>query len=201
MDKITVISSYAAPLPMPGINTDIISPMKRNISPCDMGHYAFEPIRYLNGDGDLNIPDPSFPLNRKPYINAKILLVGENFGCGSSRETAALGIALMGIKCIIGSSFGGIFMRNCYQQGILPVSLDTHIIEEMFKQTERGRFTVDLLEQVITTPDKAHISFEIETFRKNSLVNGLDMISSTLCMRADIVSFENKTRTDRPWIF
>lgn len=201
MEKINIITSYAAPLPMAGINTDIISPMKRNIYPCDLGLFAFEPIRYIDGDGDIGQPDPSFPFNRPPYKNARILLAGENFGCGSSRETAAIGIARMGVQCIISNSFGGIFMRNCYQQGILPILLPQEQTAAMFKQTENGPFMVNLPEQTVTMPDGTQVSFAIERFRKDALLNGLDMISATLRYKDDILSYKAEAARERPWIF
>ncbi len=201
MGKIESICSFAAPLPMPGINTDIISPMKRNLHPCDLGHYAFEPIRYINGDGDMAIPDPSFPMNRNPYKNAQILLVGENFGCGSSRETAALGISLMGIRCIIGTSFGGIFRRNCIQRSILPISLPSAIISDFFLLTESAPFQVDLPTQRITSPDGKVTKFFIEQFQKKLLISGLDLISSTLLSRKEIAIFQEQERKERPWAF
>ena len=200
MKKINIIESFAAPLMIPNINTDIISPMRRMITQCDLGQYAFEPLRYINGDGDNGIPNPEFPLNQELYRNAHIMIVGENFGCGSSRETAPEGIAKMGIECIIGSSFGGIFFRNCFQQGILPISLPSSTIESMVKLTDKGKFRVCLEDQIIQCPDNNIYTFDIEKFRKHSLLNGLEYIESVLEHQKEIESYIQSIAVKTPWI-
>ena len=202
MRKIQIIKSVAVPWLLPNIDTDIISPMKRmlyNINELDK--YAFEPFRFLDGDGDKGEINPDFPLNMAVYRGAKIMIVGKNFGCGSSRETAPEGMAGMGIECIIGSSFGGIFFKNCFQQGILPIMLPLEIVHSMSEQTLEGEFEVNLYEQTITTPRGEVVRFDVESLHRESLLKGLDDVSRTLKKVEAINQFKAKDKLLRPWIY
>ncbi|MDI6706684.1 MAG: 3-isopropylmalate dehydratase small subunit [Bacillota bacterium] len=202
MRKIQIIKSVAAPLLLPNIDTDIISPMKRilyNINELDK--YTFEPLRFLDGDGDKGELNPDFPLNMPAYRGAKIMIVGENFGCGSSRETAPEGMASMGIECIIGSSFGGIFFKNCFQQGILPIMLPLETVHSMAEQTLKGEFVVNLYEQTITTPSGEVVRFDVDPLRRESLLEGLDDVGRTLKKVKAIDQFKAKDKLARPWIY
>ncbi len=187
---------------MPNIDTDIIAPMKRILANYnDIGKYAFEPFRFVGGDGDKGAPNPDFPFNQPAYQNAEILITGENFGCGSSRESAAQAIAGMGISCVIGSSFGGIFFKNCYQQGILPISLPAKAVNAMAAECGAGNFVVDLPAQTITTPGGTVTSFTIETLRKEALLEGLDDVGRTLKQKDTIDQFVARDKVTRPWIY
>lgn len=202
MRKIQIVKSVAVPWLLPNIDTDIISPMKRilyNINELDK--YAFEPFRFLNGDGDNGELNPEFPLNLPAYQGAKIMIVGENFGCGSSRETAPEGIAGMGIECIIGSSFGGIFFKNCFRQGILPIILPLETVISMSEQTLEGEFVVNLYEQTITTPRDEIIKFHVEPLSRASLLEGLDDVGRTLKKVEKINQFKAEDKILRPWIY
>ena len=202
MRKITVITSSAAALLMPNIDTDIIAPMKRILNNFEeMGKYAFEAMRFVDGDGDRGEPNPDFVFNQPRFKGAKILLTGENFGCGSSRESAAMGIADMGVECVIGSTFGGIFFKNCFQQAILPIALPASMVEELAAEAADGDFVVDLPAQTVTTPKGRIIGFEIEALRKEGLLEGLDDVGRTLKKKAAIDAFMARDRTARPWVY
>ena len=192
----------AAPWLLPNIDTDIISPMKRILANLDnLAAYAFEPFRFVNGDGDKGIPDTEFVLNKPEYSDAKIMIVGENFGSGSSRETAPEAIAGMGIRCLIGISFGGIFFKNCFQQGILPIMLPKETIHQIVQQTLDGAFIVDLQKNELITPRGEIITFEVESVKKQSLLEGLDDVGVTMQIKDLIVDFESKDKLNRPWIY
>lgn len=188
---------------IPNIDTDVISPMKRLLHNMDeLDRYSFEAYRYVNGDGDAGILNMDFPLNRSEYANAKILITGENFGCGSSRETAPEAIAGMGIRCLIGSSFAGIFTKNCYQQGILPITLDIAIVHELAALAETlGDFEVDLVNSRILTPHGKVIGFAIEEHHRQSLLCGIDDVGVTLGSIADIDDFFCNDTARRPWLY
>ena len=202
MEKFGVLKSRAVVLPLANVDTDIIAPMKRLLRNMDeMGKYAFEPIRFVNGDGDAAVPDDGFPLNRPENKDAKIMIVGNNFGCGSSREMAAQGIAEMGIRCLIGTSFGSIFHDNCFQYGILPVILDEAEVDALASKCEKGEFTVDLIKNSITAPDDVVTAFSVNEYRREMLMQGLDQIGVTLQRKAVIDAFEERDREKRPWIY
>jgi 3-isopropylmalate/(R)-2-methylmalate dehydratase small subunit len=202
MEKFTVLKSKAAPWLLPNIDTDIITPMKRILKNLDqLPRYAFEPFRFVNGDGDAGIPDPAFVLNQSEYQGARIMIVGENFGSGSSRETAPEAIAGMGIRCLIGISFGGIFFKNCFQQGILPIVLPQEKIESLSQQTLEGEFLVDLVKGQLTTPRGEVISFAVEPVKRSSLLEGLDDVGVTLKNKNLIEKFTNDDRNVRPWVY
>lgn len=196
------VKGVAAVWMMPNVDTDVITPMKRMLrNGNELEKYAFESFRFVDGDGDKGILNPDFPLNQACSQGAKIMIVGENFGCGSSRETAAMAIAGMGIQCLIGQSFGGIFFKNCFQQGILPVRLPKEIVEELAAQAESGgEFEVDLLRCRVIAPDGKEIPFEIKPLRQQSLLEGLDDVRMTLKKKEQIDAFFAADRIRRPWM-
>ena len=203
MQKFTLIQSAAIPWLMPNVDTDVITPMKRmlmNINELDK--YVFEAYRFIGGNGDTGETDPAFPLNQPQYNNAQIMIVGENFGCGSSRETAPMAIAQLGIRCLIGTSFGGIFFKNCFHVGILPISLPEDTVNNMAEAAlNADAFTVDLEHKQITTPDGKIIPFEVETVRRTSLLEGLDDVGMTLQKLDRINAFFTSDKITRPWLY
>lgn len=204
MEKLQQLASQAVPIMNANIDTDIITPMNRLTTRLakPLAYYAFEPLRYIGGDGDSGNPDPDFPLNDPRYAGATIMLCGENFGCGSSRESAPAAIAELGIRCVIGSSFGDIFFNNCFQQGVLPVVLPLREVETLAAQAkEGGRFELDLEAQLIVSPDGRRIPFEVNALKKRSLLEGLDDISLTLQQDKEIAAFQERDRLARPWIY
>lgn len=202
MDSFTTLTSVAAPLPLINIDTDMIIPKQflKTIKRTGLGKNLFDEMRY-NQDGSL-IPD--FVLNQPAYQNAKILVTGKNFGCGSSREHAPWAISDFGIKCIIAPSFADIFYNNCFKNGILPIQLPQEDVDRLMDDAKRGAnavLTVDLHTQTITGPDGGTISFEIDEFRKHCLINGLDDIGLTMQKRTAIETFEANYQQDCPWLF
>ncbi|MBP7721734.1 MAG: 3-isopropylmalate dehydratase small subunit [Alphaproteobacteria bacterium] len=195
------LSAIAAPLPMINVDTDVIIPKQflRTIKRSGLGKSAFFDIRY-NEDGS---EKPDFVLNKSAYRNAEILITGANFGCGSSREHAPWALLDFGIRCVIAASYSDIFYSNCFKNGILPVILPQAQIDELMKEAEENPsapIEVDLEKQVVTRGNKFSFPFEIDTFRKHCLVNGLDDIGLTLQKEAHISSFEKDTKSKRPWI-
>lgn len=202
MKKFGVVKSKAAAWLQPNVDTDIITPMKRILKNLDqLSRFAFEPLRFVNGDGDAGVLDPLFVLNKPEYKDVEIMIVGENFGSGSSRETAPEAIAGLGIQCLIGISFGGIFFKNCFQQGILPIVLPKGKIEELSQQTLEGQFAVNLHKKEITTPRGESIHFDVEPLRQKALIEGLDDVAITLKSKKLIASYQQKDRDNRPWVY
>jgi 3-isopropylmalate/(R)-2-methylmalate dehydratase small subunit len=203
MKKFTRITSVAVPWLLPNIDTDIITPMKRMLNNSgNLEKYAFEPFRFVGGNGDSGEPNPDFPLNKSEYKDARIMLVGENFGGGSSRETAPAAIAKLGIRCLVGSSFGGIFFKNCFKVGLLPVSLSAEQVRALAAEAETlTRFTVDLAAQEITTAAGTRCRFDVEPLRKTSLLEGLDDVGMTLRHRKKIAAFFDRDKKTRPWAY
>lgn len=202
MKKFIVVQSKAASWLLPNIDTDIITPMKRILlNPDELADYAFEPYRFLDGDGDSGKLNPSFVLNMEEYTNAEIMIVGDNFGSGSSRETAPEAIAGLGIRCLIGTSFGGIFFKNCFQQGILPIVLPQETVQALVDEVPLGEFKVDLQNKVITTPSNTPIFFQVGDIQRQLLLQGLDSVGLTLKKRNAIVKFETDDKQVRPWIY
>lgn len=201
MRPFTTVSSRALVLPVANVDTDVITPMKRMMERAEhpLSHYAFEPLRYRGGNADTGDPDPDFCLNRPEADGAEIMLVGDNFGCGSSRETAPAVIAELGIRCLIGTSFGDIFFNNCFQQGVLPIAVDEATVQRLAAD---GRvLTVDLQEQEIRTSDGERIRFACNPRRRRGLLTGLDDIALTLEVhRGHIERFQANDRDRRPWI-
>lgn len=201
MEKFTVLRGTAAPLRMINVDTDIIIPKQflKTIKRAGLGIHAFNDIRY-NEDGS---EKTDFILNREPYRNASILITGENFGCGSSREHAPWAILDLGIRCIIAESFADIFYNNSFKNGILPIRLPKEQVEALMKEAEAVPFApieVDLEKQVITRGNQFTFPFEVEPFRKHCLLNGLDDIGLTEAKANNIAEFENNDKNKRPWI-
>lgn len=201
MEKFTVLEGVAAPLKIINVDTDMIIPKQylKTIKRTGLGKGLFSEQRYKD-DGSEN---PDFVLNKPSYRNAKILVAGDNFGCGSSREHAPWALADFGIKCVISTSFGDIFYNNCFKNGILPIRVSPEDLEKLFDDAGRGSnatLTVDLASQEIRGPDGGTVKFEIDAFRKHCLINGLDDIGLTMEKSASIASFEAKEKVSRPWL-
>lgn len=203
MEKLTVLKGKAVPWLVNNVDTDTITPMKRLLLNMDeLEKYSFEPYRFLDGDGDKGKLNKAFPLNQVEYQDAKIMITGVNFGCGSSRETAPEAIRRCGIRCLIGSSFGGIFQKNCFQQGVLPITFPEVTIEKLAKQAEtQGEFIVDLERQKVIAPDMQEYEFQIEKSRKDSLLYGMDDVDMTLRKEERILHFFEKDLETRPWLY
>ncbi len=201
MEKFTTLTGVAAPLPMRNVDTDMIIPKQflKTIKRTGLGVNLFDEMRY-DDNGD-EIPD--FVLNQPAYREAEILVAGDNFGCGSSREHAPWAIKDFGIRCVIAPSFADIFYNNCFKNGILPIALPQEQVDVLMKDAEKGanaRMTVDLEAQEITTSDGQVIAFEVDAFKKHCLLNGLDDVALTLEKAASIDSFESKAAQERPWV-
>jgi 3-isopropylmalate/(R)-2-methylmalate dehydratase small subunit len=187
---------------MINVDTDKIIPAKwlKTIKRTGLGPALFEAIRYT-ADGK---EDPNFVLNKEPYRKAEILVTGNNFGCGSSREHAVWALQGFGIKCVIAPEFADIFFSNAGKNGILLIKLPQEIVDALTKDAEMGhnaRLTVDLEAQEITRPNGEKIKFDIDPFRKHCLLNGLDDIALTLEKKASIDAFEAKGKTNTPWLY
>ncbi|MEL6298242.1 MAG: 3-isopropylmalate dehydratase small subunit [Pseudomonadota bacterium] len=201
MDKFTKLTSVAAPLPMINIDTDAIIPKQflKTIKRTGLGKSLFFELRY-DDDGKEN---PDFVLNQPAYRGAEILVTGENFGCGSSREHAPWALKDFGIKCVIATSFADIFYNNCFKNGILPITLPQEDIDKLMDDAARGAnatVTVDLENQEIKGPDGGTLSFEIDPFRKQCLIDGLDDIGLTMQKDKSIDAYEEKAGAARPWL-
>ena len=201
MEKFTTLTGVAAPLPMMNVDTDMIIPKQylKTIKRTGLGVHLFDEMRY--DDNGEEVPD--FVLNRPAYREAKILVAGANFGCGSSREHAPWAIADFGIRCVIAPSFADIFYNNCFKNGILPIALPEEEVDKLMDDAERGAnaiLTIDLESQTITGPDGGEIRFEIDPFRKHCLMNGLDDIGLTLEKEDAIAAFEAKRGQTFPWL-
>ena len=201
MQKFTTLTGVAAPLPIVNVDTDMIIPKDylKTIKRTGLGTGLFAEMRY-NEDGSEN---PDFVLNQPAYRDAKILVAGDNFGCGSSREHAPWALLDFGIRCVISTSFADIFYNNCFKNGILPVVVKPEELEKLMDDAERGAnatLTVDLEAQEIRGPDGGVIKFEIDAFKRHCLLNGLDDIGLTLEKAPAIESFERKYAENRPWV-
>ena len=201
MDKFTQLTGVAAPLDITNVDTDMIIPKQylKTIKRTGLGTGLFSEMRF-NDDGSEN---PDFVLNKPSYRHAKILVAGDNFGCGSSREHAPWALLDFGIRCVISTSFADIFYNNCFNNGILPVVVSESDLEILFDDARRGAnatLTVDLQAQEIHGPDGGTVTFNIDPARKNKLLNGLDDIGVTMEKTPAIATFEQKTAASRPWI-
>jgi 3-isopropylmalate/(R)-2-methylmalate dehydratase small subunit len=201
MDKFTVLEGVAAPLPMINVDTDKVIPKQylKTIKRTGLGKGLFAEMRYKD-DGSEN---PDFVLNKPAYRNAKILVAGDNFGCGSSREHAPWALLDFGIRCVISTSFADIFYNNCFKNGILPIKVSPEDLEKLFDDAERGAnatLTIDLVKQEIRGPDGGVVHFEIDAFRKHCLLNGLDDIGLTMVKADKIADHESKAKAARPWM-
>ncbi len=202
MDKFTKLTGVAAPLPLRNIDTDMIIPKQflKTILRTGLGKSLFFEMRYDPATGK-EIED--FVLNKPAYRRAEILVTGENFGCGSSREHAPWALLDFGIRCVIAPDFADIFYNNCFQNGILPIRLPQAEVDKLMDDAQRGSnamVTVDLAAQEIRGPDGGVIKFEIDAFRKHCLLNGLDAVGLTLQKDAAISSYEKTASTTRPWL-
>lgn len=200
MQKFDKLTGVAAPLPVVNVDTDMIIPKEylKTIKRTGLGTGLFAELRYKD-DGSEN---EDFVLNQPAYRNAEILVAGDNFGCGSSREHAPWALLDFGIRCVISTSFADIFYNNCFKNGILPIRVTPEQLALLMDDAERGsnaRLTVDLAEQTISGPDGGQITFEIDSFRKHCLINGLDDIGLTLERADKIADFEQNLAGERPW--
>ena len=201
MDKFTTLTGIAAPLDLINVDTDMIIPKQflKTIKREGLGANLFDEMRF-DREGNEN---PDFVLNQPAYREAEILVSGDNFGCGSSREHAPWAIKDFGIRCVIAPSFADIFYNNCFKNGILPIPLPQEQVDILMKDAEKGanaRMTVDLEKQEITTSEGQVIPFEVDAFKKHCLLNGLDDIGLTMEKAAAIDSFEANQGAQRPWI-
>ncbi len=201
MDKFEKLSGIAAPMPLINIDTDMIIPkvFLKTIKRSGLGVNLFDEMRY--DDDRAEIPD--FVLNKAQYRNAEILVAGDNFGCGSSREHAPWAIKDFGIRCVISTSFADIFFNNCFKNGILPIILPKEQVDALMKDAEKGsnaRIEIDLADQTVTSSDGEVYSFEVDAFKKHCLLNGLDDIGLTMEKVGSIDDYESKLSSERPWV-
>jgi 3-isopropylmalate/(R)-2-methylmalate dehydratase small subunit len=200
LQKFEKLTGIAAPLPIVNVDTDMIIPKDylKTIKRTGLGKGLFAEMRYME-DGSKN---PDFVLNRPAYERAEILVAGDNFGCGSSREHAPWALADFGIRCVISTSFADIFYNNCFKNGILPIIVSKEDLSKLMDDAERGsnaRLTVDLEAQEIHGPDGGTLHFDIDPWKKHCLLNGLDDIALTLEKAPKIDSFEGRLGAERPW--
>ena len=201
MDKFEKLSGVAAPMLLINIDTDMIIPkvFLKTIKRSGLGVNLFDEMRY--NDDRAEIPD--FVLNKAQYRNAEILVAGDNFGCGSSREHAPWAIKDFGIRCVISTSFADIFFNNCFKNGILPIILPKEQVDALMKDAEKGsnaRIEIDLADQTVTSSDGEVYSFEVDAFKKHCLLNGLDDIGLTMEKVGSIDNYELKLSSERPWV-
>ena len=198
MNKFSTLTAFAAPFPKKNVDTDLIIRIERctGMPKEELGKYAFEMARTLpNGD-----EDPSFLFNQPRYRSPQIIVCGEFFGTGSSREVAVWALASMGVRCVIAPSFGQIFFHNCFQNGLLAIVLSSSVVEDLMKQasaSDAKPFTVDLEKQTIN----GSVHFEVAPRNKKMLLEGLDEIGLTLAMEPKIAAFQAADRARRPWIY
>ncbi|MFO1089895.1 MAG: 3-isopropylmalate dehydratase small subunit [Hyphomicrobiales bacterium] len=201
MQKFTVLTAVAAPLPIVNVDTDMIIPKQylKTIKRTGLGTALFSEMRYKDDGTD----NPDFVLNQPAYRKAQILVTGDNFGCGSSREHAPWALLDFGIRCVIATSFADIFYNNCFKNGILPIKLPQAEVDKLMDDARRGAnatVTVDLEAQEIRGPDGGVIKFEVDPFRRHCLLNGLDDIGLTMEKHPHIEAYETKKAADRPWL-
>jgi len=201
MEKFTTLTAVAAPLSMINVDTDKIIPKQflKTIARTGLAKGLFYELRY-DEEGK---PKEGFVLDQPAYRNAKILVTGKNFGCGSSREHAPWALLDFGIRCVIAPSFGDIFYNNCFKNGILPIALPQEQVDLLMDDADRGAnaiLTVDLEKQEVTGPDGGTVHFEIDGFRKHCLLNGLDDIALTFQKDDKIDSFEAQRQVSQPWL-
>ena len=201
MEPFNKLEGVAAPLNMINVDTDMIIPKQylKTIQRTGLGKALFDEMRH-NQDGS---EKPDFVLNKPAYRHAKILVTGDNFGCGSSREHAPWALLDFGIRCVIAPSFADIFYGNCFKNGILPIKLPQEIVDKLLDDAERGAnaiISIDLEKQEIKGPDGGTVTFEVDAFRKQCLLNGWDDIGLTLRNEDKVTSFEQQQKTQTPWI-
>ena len=200
MEKFNKLRGVAAPLNMINIDTDKLIPKQflKTIKRTGLGKHLFNEMRF-NEDGS---EKPDFVLNKAAYRGSNIIVAGDNFGCGSSREHAPWALLDFGIKCVISTSFADIFYNNCFKNGILPIVVNKQQLEQLMDDAENGAnavLDIDLEAQEITRPNGESVTFEIDEFRKHCLINGLDDIGLTMEKEKNIDSFEKKRATEQPW--
>ena len=203
MEKFTKLEGVAVPLKMVNIDTDMIIPKNylKTVKRTGLGKGLFAEKRYTNGQDGAENPD--FVLNKPAYRKSKILVAGDNFGCGSSREHAPWALMDFGIRCVISTSFGDIFYNNCFKNGVLPIKVSPEDLEKLFDDAERGAnatLSIDLEKQEIRGPDGGMVKFEIDPFRKHCLLNGLDDVGLTMVKKDKIAGYEEKAAAARPWM-
>jgi 3-isopropylmalate/(R)-2-methylmalate dehydratase small subunit len=201
MDKFNKLTGVAAPMPLINIDTDMIIPKQflKTIKRTGLGKNLFDEMRYDDKGNEI----PDFVLNKPAYRNAQILVTGENFGCGSSREHAPWALADFGIKCVIAASFADIFYNNCFQNGILPIVLPQAEVDKLMDDAERGSnavVTVDLEAQEIRGPDGGIIKFDLDPFRKHCMLEGLDGVGLTMKKADEIATYETRHAAEQPWL-
>ena len=201
MEKFEKLTAIAAPMPLINIDTDMIIPKQflKTIKRSGLGVNAFHEMRY-DLDGNEN---PDFVLNNEAYKGANILVAGDNFGCGSSREHAPWALLDFGIRCVISTNFADIFYNNCFKNGILPVVVSEDELQLLMKDAEKGsnaRMIVDLENQQIETSDGQVISFDVDQHRKHCLINGLDDIGLSMEKIASVDAFEAQMAQSAPWV-
>jgi len=201
MQKFDKLTGVAAPMPLVNIDTDMIIPKQflKTIKRSGLGKNLFDEMRYDDNGNEI----PDFVLNQPAYRNAEILIAGENFGCGSSREHAPWALLDFGIRCVISTSFADIFFSNCFKNGILPIVLPQEQVDILMEDARKGsnaRITVDLENQTVSTSDGQAFAFDVDPFKKHCLLNGLDDIGLTLEKAPAIDAFEAKAQTLRPWV-
>ncbi|PSO50357.1 MAG: 3-isopropylmalate dehydratase small subunit [Cyanobacteria bacterium SW_9_44_58] len=202
MDKFTTLTGIAAPLPRMNVDTDMIIPKQhlKTIKRTGLGKVLFDELRYQDNGEEI----PDFILNQQPYRDAKILITGDNFGCGSSREHAPWALLDFGIRCVIAPSFADIFFNNCLKNGILPIALPQAQVDTLMadaKNPDTATMTVDLSQQTIQRSNGEIICFSVDEFRKHCLLNGLDDIGLTLEKADKIAEFERQQQESLPWLW
>jgi 3-isopropylmalate/(R)-2-methylmalate dehydratase small subunit len=201
MDKFTTLTGVAAPMPLVNIDTDMIIPKQflKTIRRSGLGKNLFDEMRYTPDGAEI----ADFVLNQPAYRKAEIIVAGDNFGCGSSREHAPWALLDFGIRCVISTSFADIFFNNCFKNGILPIVLPQEAVDVLMDDARKGanaRITVDLPSQTVTASDGRSFPFEVDAFKKHCLLNGLDDIGLTLEKASAIDSFEKAAARSRPWV-
>tara|TARA_B100001093_G_scaffold510036_1_gene575153 strand:- start:380 stop:985 length:606 start_codon:yes stop_codon:yes gene_type:complete len=201
MEKFEKFSGIAAPMPLVNIDTDMIIPKQflKTIKRSGLGVNAFAEMRYKQDGSEVE----DFVLNKPAYRDSSILVAGDNFGCGSSREHAPWALSDFGIKVVVSTSFADIFFNNCFKNGMLPIILPAEQVEILMNDSEKGsnaRIEVDLEAQTLTSSDGKVFSFEVDPFKKHCLLNGLDDIGLTMEKSSSIDAFEKKLEIDQPWV-
>ena len=201
MDKFTTLTAVAAPMPLVNIDTDMIIPKQflKTIHRSGLGKNLFDEMRFDREGNEI----ADFVLNQPAYRSAEIIVAGDNFGCGSSREHAPWALLDYGIRCVISTSFADIFFNNCFKNGILPVVLPEEAVKALMEDAQNGanaRLTVDLETQTVTAPDGTEYHFDVNPTQKHNLLNGLDDIGQTMERGAAIDAFEATAQQSRPWV-
>ena len=201
MDKFTTLTGIAAPMPLVNIDTDMIIPKQflKTIHRSGLGKNLFDEMRFNPDCSEI----ADFVLNQPAYRDSQIIVAGDNFGCGSSREHAPWALLDFGIRCVISTSFADIFYNNCFKNGILPIVMPKEVVDVLMEDAGKGanaRVTVDLENQTVTTSDGQSFAFEVDPFRKHCLLNGLDDIGLTMEKAPVIASYETQMAQSRPWV-